>query len=55
MATLFVGLSKLLSNVKNVICFPKWDMTIPEKAIFQNERKKKVMFYFVKYDTNENI
>ena len=54
MATLFVGPSKLLSNIKNVMCVPKWDMTIPEKAIFQKEGKKKT-FYFVKYDTNENI
>ena len=44
MATLFVGPSKLLSNVKNVMCVPKWDMTIPEKAIFQKERKKKSCF-----------
>ena len=41
MATLFVSPSKLLSNVKNVMCVPKWDMTIPEKAIFEKERKKK--------------
>ena len=41
---MFVGSSKLLSNVKNVMCVPKWDMTIPEKAIFQKERKKKSCF-----------
>ena len=44
MATFFVGPRKLLSNVKNVMCVPKWDMTIPEKAIFQKERKKKSCF-----------
>ena len=55
MATLFFGPSKLLSNVKNVICVPKWDMKIPEKAIFQKESRKKVIFYFVNYGPNENI
>ena len=44
MATLFVGPSKLLSNVQNVICVLKWDMTMPEKAISKGKYKKSYVY-----------
>ena len=44
MATLFVGPSKLLSNVQNVICVLKWDMTMPEKAISKGKYKNSYVY-----------
>ena len=54
MAMLFVGPSKLLSNVQNVICVLKWDMTMPEKAISKGKYKKSYVL-FAKHDPTEKI